>query len=76
MAVPWYLSAGLVYYAWDENIMHDATYDWLCGVLTNQWDEISHRHKSYIKRDEELGVVGSGFSMNFDDLPTIVPKVS
>ena len=59
LAVPWYLSAGLAYYAWDENIMHDATYDWLCGFLTVHWDEIQHRHKALIQRDPESGVIRS-----------------
>lgn len=72
MAVPWYLSAGLAYYAWDENIMHDATYDWLCDVLSTHWDVIEHRHKSIIQRDPESGKVASGFSLKFDDFPLII----
>jgi hypothetical protein len=74
LAVPWYLSASLAYYHWDEHILADVTYDWLCRVLTEHWDTIEHRHKRFITMDPEARKVASGFNVPFEQLPTIIVR--
>lgn len=74
LAVPWYLSASLAYYQWDEHLMSDFTYDWICEILSTHWDTIEHRHKHYIVRDPETLKVASGFSVPFEQLPSMITR--
>jgi hypothetical protein len=54
MLVPWYLMAAYAYYVEDDPILSDATYDNLVKKLLDRWDEVEHRHKPLIDRDQLL----------------------
>jgi hypothetical protein len=50
MLVPWYLMASHAYHWMDRSIISNALYDEICRRLNAEWDEVTHRHKSYIDR--------------------------
>lgn len=52
MLVPFYLMASYAYYVLDRPILDDGDYDQLCQRLDDQWDEIEHRDKAWIARDD------------------------
>ena len=52
MTVPWYLMASYAYYEQDNPILSDAVFDRLAKKILDNWDEIEHKHKSYITKDQ------------------------
>lgn len=51
MLVPWYLMAGVAYERYDESLLSDPRWDKLCQHLDEEWSNVKHRHKRFIKRD-------------------------
>lgn len=51
MMVPWYLMAAYAYYVEDEPIIGDAMFDLMAKRILTHWDEIEHRHKTYLNKD-------------------------
>jgi hypothetical protein len=52
MMVPWYLMAAYAYYKQDEPILTDAFFDAMGKTMLEVWDDIDHRHKHLITRDD------------------------
>jgi len=50
--VPFYWMAGWLYQNDHDLIMTDPAWDLLCKRLDAEWDEIEHRHKKKIKRED------------------------
>lgn len=70
LAVPWYLSLSYAYYELDESLVTDWTYDRLCRMLDQRWDEIEHRHKHLIDRASLSA--GTGFALPYRTFPSII----
>jgi len=51
MYVPWYIMAAYAYYVDDDPIMEDTLFDKMAKRILEHWDEIEHRHKSYLNKD-------------------------
>ena len=51
MYVPWYIMASYAYYVEDDPIMEDTLFDKMAKRILEHWDEIEHRHKSYLNKD-------------------------
>jgi len=51
MYVPWYIMAAYAYYVEDEPILEDKTFDLLSRRIVDKWNEIDHRHKTYLDLD-------------------------
>lgn len=51
LLVPWYLLASYAYYTEDDPIITDQQFDRLAKRLLEHWEEVKHRHKSYITVD-------------------------
>ncbi len=51
MYVPWYIMAAYAYYVEDDPILADSRFDALARRILEHWDEIEHRHKSYLNKD-------------------------
>ena len=52
MLIPFYLMGSYAYYVLDRPIMDDGTYDAICIMLDEEWDDVDHVHKSWINRDD------------------------
>ena len=65
--VPWYLTASVFYYQYDQPIISDALFDKICKRLNTEWKNISHPHKRYITKARLSE--GSGFNIKFRKLP-------
>lgn len=52
MLIPWYLIASYAYYVLDRPVLSDATYDAICVMLDEEWDDLEHMHKWWIDRDD------------------------
>jgi len=70
MTVPWYLMASYAYYQLSEAIISDGLYDHLAKLMLSRWDEIEHRHKHLITRDDLSA--GTHLMSPGQDYPTIV----
>jgi len=51
MYIPWYLMAAYAYYKEDNPIISDRLFDLIAKRILEHWDEIDHRHKSYLTKD-------------------------
>lgn len=69
--VPAYLTASFLYYLHpeEEPIMSDELYDWVCKEIDDRWDEITHRHRDVIVRDDLRA--GTAFSLRVHDYPSM-----
>ena len=52
MLVPWYLMASYAYYVLDTPILSDGCFDELCAQLDAEWDQVEHRDKGWIDRND------------------------
>jgi hypothetical protein len=52
MLVPWYLIAAYAYYILDESLIQDNEFDTMAKELLASYDEIEHRHKYLISKEE------------------------
>lgn len=52
MLIPWYLIAAYAYYVLDEPVLTDATFDAICIMLDEEWDDLEHMHKIYVSRGD------------------------
>lgn len=52
MLIPWYLLASYAYYVLDVGLVSDATFDAICIMLDEEWDDVEHMHKWWINRDD------------------------
>ena len=50
MYVPWYIMAAYAYYVQDDPIIDDHLFDTMAKRILSNWDEITHRHKSYLDK--------------------------
>lgn len=51
MAIPYYIMAAYAYYKEDEPIISDSTFDKLATFILENYDAITHSHKTYLDRD-------------------------
>ena len=51
LLVPYYIMMSYRYYEKDDPIVSDSLFDKTAKKLLEQWDKISHRHKSYLNKD-------------------------
>lgn len=51
MVVPYYLLASYAYYEEDDPIISDMLFDNMAKLFLEQYDNINHKHKSYITKD-------------------------
>jgi hypothetical protein len=51
MTVPYYLMASYAYYVQDDPIFTDGFYDSLAKQILDNWDNISHRHRDVLNKD-------------------------
>jgi hypothetical protein len=51
MAVPYYLMASYAYYVQDDPIFTDGFYDSLAKQILDNWDNITHRHRDVLNKD-------------------------
>jgi hypothetical protein len=51
MAVPYYLMASYAYYVQDDPIFSDGFYDALAKQILDNWDNITHRHRDVLNKD-------------------------
>ena len=51
MAVPFYLMMAYAYYVQDAPFASDNCFDETAKFILDNWDEIEHRHKSYLTKD-------------------------
>jgi hypothetical protein len=52
MLIPWYLIGAYAYYALDMPVLTDSTFDAICIMLDEEWDDLEHVHKSWVCRDD------------------------
>lgn len=52
MLIPWYLIAAYAYYVLDAPVLTDATFDAICIMLDEEWDDLEHMHKIYVSRGD------------------------
>lgn len=70
VVVAWILMASYLYYLCDESILSDEVFDKMCKWLYANFDEVEHRHKYLIKK-EDLSA-GSLYQLQDWDYPNIV----
>lgn len=58
-----YLMASYLYYICDLAVLTDSQYDQLCHDLLEGWDEITHRHKSLVTKEDLKA--GTGFAIKY-----------
>jgi NAD-dependent DNA ligase len=51
LAVSYYIMAAYAYYKEDEPIISDSTFDKLSTFILENYDAITHPHKTYLDRD-------------------------
>ena len=51
MLIPWYIMASYAYYVQDDPILSDGVFDRLINRLTDQYDNLEHQHKDFVKKD-------------------------
>lgn len=51
MSVPWYLMCSYAYYVQDDPLTTDGFFDGLAKKMLDRWDDIDHRHKSFLTKD-------------------------
>ena len=66
MVVPYYLLASYAYYEEDDPIISDMLFDSMAKLFLEHYDNITHKHKSYITKDM---LTAGSFSGKY---PTIV----
>lgn len=52
MSIPFYLMGAYAYYVEDKPIFTDAFFDNLAKLILIEWDNIEHRHKSLVTKDD------------------------
>ena len=52
MLIPWYLIAAYAYYVLDTPVLADATFDEICRMLDDEWDDLEHMHKAWVSRGD------------------------
>jgi hypothetical protein len=52
MTVPYYLMASYAYYIEDDPIFSDGFYDGLAKQILDNWDNITHRHRDVLRKDD------------------------
>jgi hypothetical protein len=52
MLIPWYLIGAYAYYVLDTPVLSDATFDEICVMLDEEWDDLEHMHKGWVDRDD------------------------
>jgi hypothetical protein len=70
LSVPWFLMTSWLYYTKHVSIISDEAFDWLCKTMHDRWDEITHRHKQYITKEDVAA--GTGYAINWKIVPEIV----
>lgn len=69
MCVPWFLMACFAYDKLDNPIISDACFDEISTEMYNNWKDIRHYHKKFIKYDKDNK---KGSSINVVKYPNIV----
>ena len=57
----YYLTSSYLYYKEDTTVLTDTDYDLLCKRLLNEFDNVTHHHKSLVEK-ESLGA-GTGYGL-------------
>lgn len=50
--VSWYMMASLTYYHFDLPILTDGRFDQIAKTLADNWSQVKHHHKNFIKLDD------------------------
>lgn len=70
LLIPWYISASIAYYEFDESLLTDHYYDAMVKELAEKWDTLTHRHKSLL--DREALNAGTGYYLKYAEMPLII----
>lgn len=70
LIVPWFLMASYLYYHTNRNLLSDGYYDELSKELLSRWDQIEHRHKHLITKDDLSA--GSLYRLREEEYPMLV----
>ena len=68
--IPHYLMSSYLYYVLDVQVLDDEEFDAICSWILEEYQNLRHRHKRFVSRSALRA--GTGFSIPFDKLPTIV----
>lgn len=69
LLVPWFLMASYLYYHTNQSLLSDGYYDELSKELLSRWDQVEHRHK-YLITKEDL-IAGSLFTLKEEEYPEV-----
>lgn len=69
LMVPWLLMASYLYYHENESLFSDEYYDALSKELLLKWDEVEHRHKHLITKEDLMA--GSLYKLKELDYPSM-----
>lgn len=67
LIVPWFLMASYLYYHTNQSLLSDEYYDKLSKELLSRWDQVEHRHKYLITKDDLIA--GSLFTLKEENYP-------
>lgn len=70
MIVPWFLMASYLYYHTNQSLLSDGYYDELSKELLSRWDQVEHRHKYLITKDDLIA--GSLYRLKEEEYPMLV----
>ena len=68
-AVPWFMMSSYLYYCRDISVISDDTFGMICRTLEQHWDTITHAHKHFILRSNNVASITTGFALSEDDYP-------
>jgi len=69
LIVPWFLMASYLYYHKNLSLFSDEYYDELSKELLSRWDQVEHRHKHLITKENLIA--GSLYTLKEEDYPEI-----
>jgi len=72
--VPWFLMSCYLYYQKNTQVLSDEQFDMLCKRMLDNWKDIEHHHKHFIKKADLKA--GTGFAINWRKVPTIVKSAA
>jgi hypothetical protein len=68
--IPWYLMTCFAYYHRDVSLISDELFDQICVWLDEEFDNLEHVHKSYVKRDAG-SAKGQAYSLREEEYPSM-----
>ena len=68
--IPWYLMTCFAYYHRNISLISDELFDQICVWLDEEFDNLEHVHKSYVKRDVG-SAKGQAYSLREEGYPSM-----